>query len=662
MPVDIDALSRAANESRGLSMDAIAAANSGHLGLPLGSAEMGAVLFGASLSYHPQKPDWLNRDRFVLSAGHGSMFLYSWLHLAGYDLPLEQLKNFRQLHSATPGHPEFGETPGVEATTGPLGQGTANVVGMAVAAKMAAAKFNTAEHTIIDHHIVALVGDGCLQEGISYEAAAFAGRFGLDNLIMLYDSNDVTLDAMAEKTQNEVTADRYEACQWDTVVLPDGHDIQAIFDAVEKAKADDNGHPKLIICKTEIGRGIPEVAGTAKAHGEGGVKFVKEARAALGLPEETFFVSDETRAFFAQRQQALTEAYAAWEGTFQAWQAANPELAQLLERCQRKDWASVESLLAATPEFSTDKAQATRAAGGTALNAMAAEVPLLISGAADLHGSTKNYLKDLGDFDVDCPEGRNLYFGIREHAMAGMLNGFGYYGLFKASGATFLTFADYMRPSVRLAALAKLPVFYIWTHDSVGVGEDGPTHQPVELATALRAIPGLDIIRPADPEETAAAFALAIAEREHPVGLVLTRQNVPFISTLSAAEKRAGTLKGAYIVKQESTALECILLASGSEVQHALAAAEQLGAGTRVVSMPSMEIFDRQSADYRESILPDSCRKRIAIEAGVTQAWHKYTGLDGKVIGTDRFGISAPGDTIMKEYGITAQAVISAAS
>jgi transketolase len=661
MSFTAEQLTRAAVEARGLAIDAVHACNSGHLGLPLGCAEIGAVLWGKVLSYHPGKPDWLNRDRFVLSAGHGSMFIYSWLHLSGYDLSRDDLRAFRKLESKTPGHPENFMTPGVEATTGPLGQGTGNIVGMAVAQKMAASLFNTAEHTIFDHHVIGLAGDGCLQEGISYEAAAFAGRYGLDNLILIYDSNDVTLDAMAKKSQIDDAAGRYAACNWDITTLADGHDLAAIEKALTEAKTNNNGRPKLIIAKTEIGRGIPDVAGTAKAHGEGGAKFAEAARKGLGLPEETFFVSQETEAAFEQRAAALDKAYKQWLETFEAWKAANPDKAKLLQSGVELDWGCATDLLTKIPEFAADKALATRAAGGVALNHLAPHVPLLNSGAADLHGSTKNYIKDAGDFDVDTPTGRNFYYGIREHAMGAILNGFGYYGLFKASGATFLTFADYMRPSVRLAALSKLPVFYIWTHDSVGVGEDGPTHQPVELVASLRAIPNLTVLRPADPEETAAAFAFAVAQKDGPVALVLSRQSVPTLSDFTVAQRREGTLKGAYILKKETEALETILLASGSEVQHALAAAAELGGGCRVVSVPSFELFREQSPAYQSEVLPQGCRKRVAIEAGISQPWYQFVGLDGKVLGIDRFGLSAPGATVMQELGMTAQAVVLAA-
>jgi len=613
-------LSRAATEARGLAMDAVAACHSGHLGLPLGAAEIGAVLYGNFLRHDPAAPQWINRDRFVLSAGHGSMFVYSWIHLAGFDLPLQEVKNFRKLHSKTPGHPEFGETVGVEATTGPLGQGTGNIVGMAVAAKMAAEHFNTAEHKIFDHIVVGLAGDGCLQEGISQEAASFAGRFGLDNLIMLYDSNDVTLDAMASKTQNEDTAKRYQAANWEVFTVAQGNELAPIAEALDKARASKNGQPKLIICKTVIGKGIAEVQGTSKGHGEAGVKFVDASRKALGLPEEKFYVSPETRAFFAARKAQQAAAHAAWSQTFAAWSKANPEKATLLAKAQQGDHGDVQSLLAAIPEFGKN-ALATRVSGEACINAVAKASPLVLSGSADLHGSTKNYIKDVGDFDVATPGGRNLYFGIREHVMGAILNGMAYHGIFKGSGATFLTFSDYLRPSIRVAALAKLQAFYIFTHDSVGVGEDGPTHQPVETVSALRCIPNLDVVRPGDAEETAAAFAHAVARKDGPVALILSRQNVPSLDAIPVATRRQGTLKGAYILRKETAPLTHIIIGTGSELSLALAAGEELGASVRVVSMPSMEAFARQPKAYQEEVLPAACTKRVSIEAGVTISW-----------------------------------------
>jgi transketolase len=652
-------LAKAANEARGLAMDAVHACSSGHLGLPLGCAEVGAALFGESLRYFPEAPKWLNRDRFILSAGHGSMFLYSWLHLSGYAVPLDDVRNFRQFQSITAGHPEFNETPGVEATTGPLGQGVGNAVGYALSGKRAADRFNTAEHTLFDHHVIALMGDGCLQEGVAKEAIAFAGHFGLDNLILIYDSNDVTLDAMAEITQSE-DAEKYFTSQGFDAVTVNGHDIAAVAEALATAKSNDNGHPKVIIAKTLIAKGIPEVAGTAKGHGEGGAKFIDAARAGLGLPaDESFYVSPETQAFFAARKLEMEKEFSAWQATYDAWSAANPELAAELGGGVAMSVPS--DLSSQIPEFPQDYKDATRSAGSNVINALAKAMPQLLTGSADLFGSTKNYIKDAGDFSRGNPSGRNIWFGIREHAMGAISNGIAYDGLFRASCATFLVFADYMRGSIRLAALSHLPVTYIFTHDSVGVGEDGPTHQPVETVSGLRVIPNLDVIRPADAEETAGAFLAAMHRTDGPTALSLTRQAVPLMNDVPVFERRDGVLRGAYIVKKESGALGTILLASGSEVQHALAAAAELGDGVRVVSVPCFERFDRQSDDYRESILPSSCTKRIAIEAGVSGLWWKYVGLQGKVLGIDRFGFSAPGNTVMKELGMTKDHVIAAA-
>ncbi|CAN5907046.1 transketolase [soil metagenome] len=653
-------LSKAANEARGLAMDAVHKCSSGHLGLPLGAAEVGAVLFGQSLQCDPANPKWLNRDRFILSAGHGSMFIYSWLHLSGYDLPIEEVANFRALHSKTPGHPESFETVGVECTTGPLGQGVGNAVGFALSGKMAAAKYNTAEHRIIDNHIFALAGDGCLQEGVAREAVAFAAHNGLDNLILIFDSNDVTLDAMAKVTQSEDTHKLFEALGWDAVTI-DGHNLTAVHDAIEVAKNSDNGKPKIIIAKTEIGRGIPEVAGSSKGHGEGGAKFVDAAKKALGIPEGThFYVSDEVKAYFADLKAKRGAVQADWQKRFDAWGAANPALKAQLEDAINHDY-SPEELLKLIPEFAADSKAATRNSGGEILNHLAKAIPHLITGSADLFGSTKNYIKDGGDFSRNTPTGRNIWFGIREHAMAAIVNGIKYDGLFRASSATFLVFADYCRPSIRLAALSKLPATYIFTHDSVGVGEDGPTHQPVETVSGLRVIPNLDVIRPGDSEEAAAAFAAAFSRPDGPTLLALSRQDLPNQGSIAPSVRREGTLKGGYILIKETGPLKTILLATGSELQHAVNAAKQLGDGVRVVSMPCLERFDRQSEAYRNEVLPASCTHRIAIEAGVSALWWKYVGLGGKIVGIDRFGISAPGDVVMKELGITTDNLVAVA-
>jgi transketolase len=653
-----DLLQRAANEARGLAMDAVHAAESGHLGLPLGCAEIGAVLFGDVLQHDPSDPRWMNRDRFILSAGHGSMFLYSWLHIAGYDLPLDELKRFRQLHSRTPGHPEFGATPGVEVTSGPLGQGVGNAVGMAIAAQMAMARFNTEARPLLDYHVIALAGDGCLQEGVCQEASALAGHLGLDNLILIYDSNDVTLDAMASLTQSEDTAARYRAYGFDVTTIV-GHDLDAVRRALRRAKANDNGRPKLIIARTEIGRGIPEVAGTAKAHGEGGHKFIAEARRQLGLPPEPFFVSEDVRAGFALHRKGLERRRAAWDETFAAWRQAEPERAALLDAARAG--AAPAGLDAAIPAFNPGDKLATRQAAGAALQHAARAMPLLLSGSADLYGSTRNYLEGLGDFSRENRLGRNLRFGIREHAMGAICNGIAYDGWFRASCATFMVFSDYGRPAIRLAAIAGLPVVYFFTHDSVGVGEDGPTHQPVEMVPSLRTMPGLDVIRPADPEETAGALAAALERTDGPTVLALTRQSVPNLSAIPAAGRREGARRGAYVVRREKGALKTILLSCGSELALALAAAEKLGDGARVVSMPCMERFRRQPAAYRDEVLPPSCRRRVAVEAAAPDSWHRWVGLDGAIVAIDRFGLSAPYPQVLQELGITVDAVVEAA-
>ncbi len=657
MSLNIPALEIAARDARGLAMDAVAACKSGHLGLPLGAAEIGAVLYGHALSINPDEPRWLNRDRFILSAGHGSMFLYSWLHLAGFGVSLEDVKSFRKLHSITPGHPEFHETPGVESTTGPLGQGVSNGLGYAISAKLCEAHFNTGEHKIFDHHVVVLAGDGCLQEGVAQEASALAAHLGLDNLILFYDSNNVTLDALAPVSQSEDVAAKYLAYGWDVYEI-DGHNLQEILETFEKAKAATSGKPQFIVAKTLIGKGIPEVSGTNKAHGEAGVKFIAEARKGLGLPEGSFFVAEETRAYFAQLKEARKAAYNEWVKTYEAWREGNKDLAAQLDAAVE---GKTPDLLSVIPEFDPASNIATRKAGSDVLQPIAQAMPLVISGSADLHGSTLNYIKDGGDFSRQNREGRNLHFGIREHAMCGLLNGIAYDGIFRPSGATFLVFSDYGRPSIRVAALSKLPVVYIFTHDSVGVGEDGPTHEPVETVAALRAIPGLDVIRPADPEETAGAFAAAFENLHGPTMLILSRQNLPTLNEIPVKTRREGVLKGGYIARKETAELEYILLSTGSELQHALKAADELGAGTRVVSLPSFSRFDAQSDEYKESVLPKAVRKRVSIEAGISQPWFKYVGLDGKTVAIDRFGLSAPGATVMELLGMTAAKVVEVA-
>jgi len=664
--VDTAALAKAANEARGLAMDSIAAAKSGHLGLPLGCAEIGAVLYADFLQHNPKDPQWLNRDRFVLSGGHGSMFLYSWLHMSGYDLPMSEVKNFRQHHSATPGHPEFPNsehnTPGIEATTGPLGQGVVNAAGIAAAQKMEQAMFNTKDHTVFDSVTVALCGDGCLQEGVSHEGAAFAAHEGLDNLIIVYDSNDVTLDKMAEYTQSEDTAARYEAYGWEVVTL-DGHDISAVKSTLDKFRASKNGKPKLLIAKTIIGKGIDEVAGTNAAHGEAGVKYVKENKERLGLTEP-WQVSADTYKMFADVQKKTDEKVAAWNKTMAAWKSANKDKAALLDKLVKKELLTAEEMFAKIPEISKDKDIATRESGSIIINHISDLVPSFLSGSADLHGSNKNYIKNGGNFGKGFDKtytGKNFYFGIREHAMGSLMNGIAFHGLFRPSGATFLVFVDYMRATIRVAALAELPCTYILTHDSIGVGEDGPTHQPVETVSSLRTFPNLDVMRPADAEETVGAYVHSQTRKDGPTALILTRQNVKEQSGVPKEVRRNGTLKGGYIMKKEKGALKAIIMASGSEVEHAMKAAQELGDGIRVVSMPCMDVFNKQSAQYKEEVLPKSCTKRIAMEAGVGAYWYQYVGLEGKVVSVERFGFSAPGNIVMKELGMTAENLVKEA-
>jgi transketolase len=651
-------LTTAANEARGLAMDSIAAAHSGHMGLPLGCAELGAVLYGSQMTYNPEDPQWMNRDRFILSAGHGSMFVYSWLHLAGYDLPMEEVKNFRQYHSMTPGHPEFPNsehnTPGVECTTGPLGQGVANAAGFAASEKMAAARYNTEDHKIFDHHVFALCGDGCLQEGVTSEAACFAAHEQLDNLIIMYDANEVTLDKMAEYTQSEDVIKRYEAYGWETFEV-DGHDLDAVEAAIESAKANNNGKPKFIKVNTIIGKGMEETEGTNAAHGEAGVPYVDKARKNLGLPEEKWFVSEGTRDFFKDVQSKNKKTYEDWQATFAAWEEANPELAKELADGINDVTMSAEDMLKAIPALEAP-AEATRVSGNKIIQEIAKLVPQYISGSADLHGSCRNYINDGGNFGAGLDKtyaGRNLYFGIREHAMGSILNGFAYHGIFKVSGSTFAVFVDYFRPTIRVASLAELNrVSYILTHDSIGVGEDGPTHQPVETVSGLRVIPNLDVWRPADAEETVASFVSSVTRKEGPTALIFSRQNIDQNDAMDYMERREGAMKGAYVAKKEEGDLEMIIMATGSEVPHALKAAADMP-GARVVSMPCLEAFERQSAEYKEEVLPSACTKRVAMEAGVSGLWYKYVGTQGKVVGVDKFGMSAPGDKVMEEFGMT---------
>lgn len=660
--MNLDLLQKAANQARGLAMDAVHDCASGHLGLPLGCAEIGAVLFGDLLNICPVQPRWLNRDRFILSAGHGSMFLYGWLHLSGFNVGIEDIKNFRHKGSITPGHPEFRDTDGVECTTGPLGQGIANAVGFALSARRAAARFNRPGMDIFTQNVFCLTGDGCLQEGVAREALALAAVLKLDNLILIYDSNDITLDAPAERTQLADPRAVYEALGWDVRQI-DGHDLKAVAEAVEAARTAKNGKPQLIIAKTVIGKGIPGIEGTTKGHGEGGAKLQEEAHANWGIPSgERYYVSEDVRSYFDKVKAGREEAFSAWNAVYQEWRRSYPELAAELDAGMDACANGVDPAISskAIPAFPQDYSDATRSSGSAAINAIAKADPWFLTTSADLYSSNKNYLNGQGDFSPETPEGRNFWFGIREHAMASICNGIAYDGLFRVSAATFCVFVDYMRPAIRVAALSGLPVTYILTHDSVAVGEDGPTHQPVETVSGLRVIPNLDVIRPADPEETAGAWIAAMQRADGPTALILTRQKVATLNDIPVETRRQGVLKGGYIARREQGPLEAIILASGSELELALKAAEQLGGGIRVVSMPSFFRFDAQPEEYRESVLPSSCMKRVSVEAGVTGLWWKYLGCQGEAVGINRFGFSAPGAQVLDELGMNVGNVVAA--
>jgi transketolase len=649
---------------RTLAIDAVQNANSGHPGLPLGAAPMAYALWQNHLVHDPRAPRWPDRDRFVLSAGHGSALLYCLLHLYGYELSLDELKAFRQWGSKTPGHPEFGLTPGVEATTGPLGQGTANAVGMAIAERALAARFNRPGHTIVDHFTYALVSDGDLMEGLSAEAASLAGHLRLGKLVYLYDSNSVSLDGPTSLSFSEDVARRYEAYGWRTWTVADGdHDLDALGRALREARAD-TSRPSLIVVKTTIGFGSPKKAGTSEAHGSPlGTDEVLATKRALGWKSEaSFFVPAEARARFAEAATRGAAALSAWQARWRAWAAAHPDLASEWRRLEEGELPAGWD--AELPRFEAGKEEATRVAGGKTLSAIAARVPELCGGDADLSVSTNTNLKGLGDFDGQSGTGRNMHFGVREHAMGSIANGIAYHGGLRPFVATFFCFSDYMRPAVRLAALSELPVIYVWTHDSIGLGEDGPTHQPVEHLAALRAMPGMTLLRPCDANETVEAWRFAMRHREGPVGLVLTRQKLPTLdrSVLAPASELA---RGAYVLAEASGgAPELLLVASGSEVQLALGARTELerrGHPTRVVSMPSMELFARAEPEWRERVLPRAVRARLAIEAGASFGWHRWVGDAGDVLCIDRFGASAPGDRVLREYGFTAEHVVEKA-
>jgi transketolase len=645
------------NTIRTLAIDAVQKANSGHPGLPLGAAPMAYVLWQHHLKHNPRDPQWPDRDRFVLSAGHGCMLLYCLLHLTGYDLTMDDLKAFRQWESRTPGHPEKLLTPGVEATTGPLGQGTANAVGMAIAERRLAHHFNRPGHTIVDHRTYAIVSDGDLMEGISSEAGSLAGHLKLGKLIYLYDCNHVSLDgptSLAFSTEN--VGKRYEAYGWQVLHVADGdHDTEAIDKAIRAAEAD-TARPSLIVIETTIGFGSPHKQGTSEAHGSPlGVEEVALTKQALGWdPQKFFYVPDDARAHLATAVERGARVQAAWQERFDAYAKAHPDLAQEWRQAQRgelpKGWD------ADLPTWKAGESLATRVAGGKVMNAIAARVPWLFGGDADLSGSTMTAIKDGGSFDGQSGAGRNLHFGVREHTMGGIVNGMAYHGGLRPYAATFFCFSDYMRPSVRLAAVNELPVIFVWTHDSIGLGEDGPTHQPVEHLMALRAMPYLVVIRPGDATETAEAWRWTMTYRQGPVAFVLSRQKLAVLDR-SHAVGTGGVERGAYVLAEsEGGPPQAIIIATGSEVHVALGARQRLaqdGIRARVVSMPSWELFHAQSPEYRDSVLPKSVTARVSVEAGATFGWSRWIGERGRAIGLDRYGASAPGEINMEKFGFS---------
>jgi transketolase len=673
-PTKLDEL--AINSIRFLSVDAVQKADSGHPGLPLDAAPMAYVLWTRFLKHNPTNPNWFDRDRFVLSAGHGSMLLYSLLYLTGYDLPLEQIKQFRQWGSITPGHPERGLTPGVEVTTGPLGQGFGNGVGMAIAEAHLAARYNRPDFEIVNHFTYAIVSDGDLMEGVASEAASLAGHLKLGKLIYLYDNNHVSLAAGTNITFTEDRAKRFEAYGWHTQSIEDGNDLDALDQALRAAR-NETERPSLILVRTHLGYGSPNKQDTYEAHGSPlGEEEVKLTKENLGWPvEPPFYVPDEVLEHFRQAVERGRQAEAEWHTRFSVYAQEFPELAQELQQVIRGELP--EGWDTDVPEFSgDDKPMATRVASGKVMNAIAPRLPALIGGSADLNPSTHTALQGMGDFEN--PEaatgdmqgstgggwsyaGRNLHFGVREHGMGAVLNGMAAHGGTIPFGATFLIFSDYMRPPMRLAALMDLQVIYVFTHDSIGLGEDGPTHQPVEQLLGLRSIPGLTLIRPADANETAVAWRVAIERKKHPVVLVLTRQKLPVLDLDRYPNIPLGVRAGGYILADapKDAKPDIILIATGSEVHLALAAREQLaqeGVKARVVSLPSWHLFQAQPAEYQEAVLPSEV-PMLAIEAGVSLGWRPYVGPHIEVIGVDRFGASAPGDVLMQKYGFNVENV-----
>ncbi len=661
--VDIDELS--INTIRLLSADAVQKANSGHPGLPMGAAAFSYALWMNHLRFNPVDPNWLNRDRFVLSAGHGSMLLYSLLHLTGYELPLDEIKKFRQWKSLTPGHPEHGLTPGVETTTGPLGQGFANAIGMALAERFLATRYNKPAFPLFDYHIYALVSDGDMMEGITSEAASYAGSLQLGKLIYMYDSNGISIEGSTKLTFCENTIDRFKAYGWHTQLVNDGNSVSEVNSAITKAKIDPR--PSLIVLKTHIGFGSPNKQDTSSAHGSPiGEDELIETKRALGWPvDKTFYIPPEVKEHMAKPSVHGKILEQNWITLLAEYKSIYPDLHNEIQ-LMLNDKQSIHYKVPLDSIALPSEDSATREISGIVMNALAENIPLFVGGSADLAPSNNTHLKNFGEIipETNDPNGRNLHFGIREHAMGGILNGLALSDGVVPFGGTFLCFSDYMKAPIRLAAIMKLGVIYVFTHDSIGQGEDGTTHQPIEHLAALRAMPGITVIRPADGAETVGAWDYAIQNRLQPTALVLTRQKVPNLHSQNATIEK-NVAKGGYILKDSEQKPTLILLATGSEVQLALKASDELtqkGLHVRVVSMPSMELFEQQSAEYQVTILPNDVNNRISIEAASTFGWQKFVGSKGTCIGIDHFGSSAPGKILLEEYGFTVGKIIEAAS
>ncbi|MEW9110410.1 MAG: transketolase [Cytobacillus gottheilii] len=645
---------------RTLSIDGVEKANSGHPGMPMGAAPMAYTLWTKFMNQNPSDPNWFNRDRFVLSAGHGSMLLYSLLHLSHYDLSMDELKSFRQWGSKTPGHPEYGHTPGVDATTGPLGQGVATAVGMAMAEKHLAARYNRENYSIIDHFTYVICGDGDLMEGVSSEASSLAGHLGLGKLIVLYDSNDISLDGDLHKSFSESVENRYKAYGWQVIRVEDGNDVAEISSAIQEAQKDLD-RPTLIEVKTTIGFGSPNKSGKSVSHGAPlGLEEAELTKKSYGWEYETFYVPEEVyKHFDIEVHEAGKAKQEDWNSAFESYSKTYPELAAELEKAiTQKLPSELETKLTT---YEAGKSMATRASSGKTINEIAEMVPFFFGGSADLAGSNKTYMNQKGDFSKLDASGKNIWYGVREFAMGAAMNGIALHGGLKTYAGTFFVFSDYLRPAIRLAALMKLPVTYVFTHDSIAVGEDGPTHEPVEQLAALRSMPGLSVIRPADGNESTAAWKIALESSDTPTALVLSRQDLPVLEgTVEGVHDNVE--KGAYVISpSKGEEADVLLLASGSEVSLAIEAKKALsaeGIDVSVISMPSWDRFDKQSSVYKESVLPRNITKRIAIEMGTSFGWERYLGFDGDIISIDTFGASAPGDKVVAEYGFTVENVV----